>query len=135
MERFQSKAKRDHPKTKPKSFDQRICELNAYVNGRIESRKYANIKAKLNELDGWLRNRLRYYIWHHWKKPERKRKNLIRLGVEIGQAYAWSRSNMGGMGNSLKSNIRHYRYRKSLQTKRLYSSPNSVCKENRYSCK
>ena len=23
------------------------------------------------------------------KKPERKRKNLIRLGVEQGQAYAW----------------------------------------------
>ena len=26
------------------------------------------------------------------KKSERKRKNLIRLGVEPGQAYAWSRS-------------------------------------------
>ncbi len=31
-----------------------------------------------------------------WKKPERKRKNLIRLGIEHGQAYAWSRSRMGG---------------------------------------
>ena len=30
------------------------------------------------------------------KKPERKRKNLIRLGVDQGQAYAWSRSRMGG---------------------------------------
>ena len=30
------------------------------------------------------------------KKPERKRKNLIRLGIEKGQAYAWSRTNMGG---------------------------------------
>jgi len=56
----------------------------------------ASIQNKLNELDGWLRNRLRYCIWHHWKKPERKRKNLIRLGVEQGQAYAWSRSRMGG---------------------------------------
>lgn len=93
---FKAKLKEITRKTKPKSFDQRICELNAYINGWIESRKYANIKAKLNELDGWLRNRLRYCIWHHWKKPERKRKNLIRLGVETGQAYAWSRSNMGG---------------------------------------
>ncbi len=30
------------------------------------------------------------------KKLERKRKNLIRLGIEQGQAYAWSRSRMGG---------------------------------------
>jgi hypothetical protein len=29
-------------------------------------------------------------------KPERKRKNLIRLGIEQGQAYAWSRSRIGG---------------------------------------
>ena len=27
---------------------------------------------------------------------ERKRKNLIRLGVGKGQAYAWSRTRMGG---------------------------------------
>ncbi|WP_348636567.1 hypothetical protein QLS71_015385 [Mariniflexile litorale] len=30
------------------------------------------------------------------EKLERKRKNLIRLGIEIGQAYAWSRTRMGG---------------------------------------
>ena len=35
-------------------------------------------------------------VWHDWKKPVRKRKNFIRLGVEQGQAYAWSRTRMGG---------------------------------------
>jgi RNA-directed DNA polymerase len=30
------------------------------------------------------------------KKPERKRKNLIRLGVDHEHAYAWSRSRKGG---------------------------------------
>jgi RNA-directed DNA polymerase len=29
-------------------------------------------------------------------KPERKRKNLIRLGVETEMAYQWGRSRMGG---------------------------------------
>ena len=57
--------------------------------------RMASIKLKLNELDGWVRNRLRYCIWHHWKKPEKKRRSLIRLGVEQGQAYACSRSRMG----------------------------------------
>ena len=33
---------------------------------------------------------------HREKKSERKRENLIRLGVEQGQAYVWSRSRMGG---------------------------------------
>jgi len=30
------------------------------------------------------------------QKTDRKRKNLIRLGVEKGMAYAWSRTRMGG---------------------------------------
>jgi len=30
------------------------------------------------------------------KKPERKRKNLIRLGIPPGKAYAWRRTRMGG---------------------------------------
>lgn len=47
-------------------------------------------------MEEWLRNRLRYCIWHHWKKLERKRKNLIRLGIDQGQAYAWSHTRMGG---------------------------------------
>jgi hypothetical protein len=62
----------------------------------VNNFRMASIYGKLKELDGWLRNRLRYCIWHHWKKSERKRKNLIRLGIEQGQAYAWSRSRMGG---------------------------------------
>ena len=51
---------------------------------------------KLSVLDGWLRNRIRYCIWHDWKKPERKRNNLIRLGVDPDHAYQWSRSRKGG---------------------------------------
>lgn len=83
-------------KTTPMSFDERIEKLGEVQRGWVNAFRMASIQNKLVELDGWLRNRLRYCIWHHWKKPERKRKNLIRLGIEQGQAYAWSRSRMGG---------------------------------------
>jgi len=32
----------------------------------------------------------------YWKKPARKRKNLIRLGIPKGKAYACSRTRKGG---------------------------------------
>jgi len=54
-----------------------------------------SIQGKLKELDGWLRNRLRYCIWYQWKKLERKRKNLMSLGVDHHHAYVWSRTRMG----------------------------------------
>jgi RNA-directed DNA polymerase len=83
-------------KTTPMSFDERIEKLNEVQRGWINAFRIASIQNKLAELDGWLRNRLRYCIWHQWKKPGKKRRSLIRLGVEQGQAYAWSRSRMGG---------------------------------------
>jgi len=83
-------------KTTPMRFDERILKITEVQRGWLNYFKDTNIKGKLNELDGWLRNRLRYCIWHHWKKPERKRKNLIRLGIDHDHAYAFSRTRKGG---------------------------------------
>ncbi|NOU58448.1 group II intron reverse transcriptase/maturase [Marinifilum caeruleilacunae] len=87
-------------KTIPMSFEERIQKLNEVQRGWVNAFRMASILNKLEDLDGWIRNRLRYCIWHHWKKPERKRKNLIRLGVELGQAFAWSRTRTGGWATS-----------------------------------
>ena len=78
------------------SFDERILKLKQTSQGWLNYFRMASIYGKLRELDGWLRNRLRYCIWHHWKKPERKRKNLIQLGIDQDHAYQWSRTRMGG---------------------------------------
>jgi group II intron reverse transcriptase/maturase len=82
-------------KTMPKRFDERIRQLKTVCQGWLNYFRMASMYGKLKDLDSWIRNRLRLCIWHDWKKPERKRKNLIRLGVPRGQAYAWSRSKMG----------------------------------------
>ncbi len=93
---FKQELKLATRKTAPLTFDQRIAKLKQIHRGWINYFRMASIQTKLKELDSWLRNRLRYCIWKNWKKPERKRKNLIRLGIHYGQAYAWSRTRMGG---------------------------------------
>ena len=76
------------------------CKPVRYDSGwllrRINYFQLASIHGKLKELDGWIRNSLRYCIRHHWKRRERKRKNLIRPGVNPRDAYRWSRSRLGG---------------------------------------
>lgn len=93
---LKSKLKEITRKTSAMSFDQRIQKLQEVCRGWINYFKFASMQQKLIQVDGWLRNRLRYCIWTDWKKPERKRKNLIRLGVKPDMAYAWSRTRMGG---------------------------------------
>lgn len=83
-------------KTIPASLSERIHKLNEVQKGWLNYFRMASISGKLKELDSWLRSRLRYCIWHDWKKLDRKRKNLIRLGIPLWQAYAWSRTRMGG---------------------------------------
>ncbi|MEI6696457.1 MAG: group II intron reverse transcriptase/maturase [Bacteroidota bacterium] len=95
-ESLKQKLKTITRKTTPSSFDERIQKLKDVQRGWIQYFRMASIHGKLKSLDSWLRNRLRYCIWHHWKKPERKRKNLFRLGVDHEHAYSWSRTRMGG---------------------------------------
>jgi group II intron reverse transcriptase/maturase len=83
-------------KTTPMSLDKRIQKLTEVQRGWINNFRMASIYSKLKDLDGWLRNRLRYCIWHHWKKPEKKRRSLIILGVSQDDSYSWSRTRMGG---------------------------------------
>ncbi|MCH8517988.1 MAG: group II intron reverse transcriptase/maturase [Cyclobacteriaceae bacterium] len=90
------KLKQTTKKTKPYSFNERLRRLAEIWKGWVNNYRLASIQSKLKSIDEWLRNRLRYCIWHNWKKPERKRKNLIRLGVDQDHAYAWSRTRKGG---------------------------------------
>src|SRR5690606_30518519 len=83
-------------KTSPKGFDERISRLKSIQRGWLNYFRLGNIIGKLKTLDGWLRNRIRYCIWTDWKKTDRKRKNLIRLGIAHGKAYAYSRTRKGG---------------------------------------
>ena len=47
----------------------------------------ASMKSTMAEWDGWLRRRLRMYIWKQWKKPKTRVMNLKKLGMPDWQAY------------------------------------------------
>lgn len=93
---LKAKLKKVTRKTSPMTLEVRIQKIKEIHRGWINNFRLANIQEKLNDLDGWLRNRLRYCIWSDWKKRERKRKNLIRLGVNSRDAFRWSSSRLGG---------------------------------------
>jgi hypothetical protein len=92
-------------KTSPKTFDERIDELVSLMQGWVHYFKLATGYQKLKDLDAWVRCRLRYctrllrlvgQVWKQWKKPWRRYRAFIQLGIEHSWArrFAWSR--LGG---------------------------------------
>ena len=93
--RLRQKLKVITRKTSPLTFTERVSKINEVQRGWLNYFRGTSIVGKLREVDAWLRARLRCCIWKNWKKPERKRKNLLRLGVDPDHAYAWSRTRKG----------------------------------------
>ena len=54
-------------KTTPAKFDERITKIKQVQRGWLTYFRGTNIMGKLRDIDGWLRNRLRYCIWTDWK--------------------------------------------------------------------
>ena len=92
-ERLKLKIKVITRKTSPISFGDRIHKLNQLMRGWVHYFKLATGYQKLKTLDGWIRNRLRYCIWKQWKKPKRRYRAFLQLGIESSWArrFAWSR--------------------------------------------
>ena len=65
------------------------------MTGWINYYGIGEMKSFMNELNGWLKRRIRQYIWKQWKNPRTKRKNLIQLGIDKQKAYEWSNTRKG----------------------------------------
>ncbi|SFG87758.1 group II intron reverse transcriptase/maturase [Enterocloster clostridioformis] len=59
----------------------KVQRLNELIRGWINYFKIGSMKGICRNMDGQIRYRLRMCIWKHWKTPQNREKNLIKLGV------------------------------------------------------
>lgn len=92
-QRLKMKIKAITRKTTPIPFEERIVRLNSLMRGWVHYFKHATGFQKFKELDAWVRCRLRYCIWKAWKKPWRRYRAFLQLGIvpEWARKFAWSR--------------------------------------------
>lgn len=61
-----------------RSLPQVIKDLNQLLRGWIGYFRLAEVKGVFEELDGWLRRKLRCLLWRQWKRPFTRAKNLMK---------------------------------------------------------
>ena len=95
IEKLKQNLKEVTSRRRPMSMEERIKEINPIIRGWINYFRIADMKRLMENIDGWLRTRIRICIWKQWKTPQRRRWGLRKLGVPKEKAYTWSYSRKG----------------------------------------
>jgi hypothetical protein len=68
-----------------------ITDLTPLITGWTEYFKLADVKQTFEELDEWLRRKLRCILWRQWKTPRTRAKKLMVRGIDQRRAsLQWS---------------------------------------------
>jgi RNA-directed DNA polymerase len=87
LKRFKETIRRITRRNRGVSLGRVIEELRTYTDGWIAYFYRARTPSVYQELDGWIRRRLRCYQWKLWKRPRRRAKELVKAGVGRYLAY------------------------------------------------
>ena len=82
-----------------------IDELNPILRGWLNYFRLAEVKNILEELDGWIRRKLRNILWRQWKRTYTRAKNLMKRGLEEGRAWQSATNGRGAWWNSGASHM------------------------------
>ena len=86
-QRFRSKAKQLFRRGRGSNLARFIEEqLNPFIIGWINYFKLSEFKGFAEELDGWIRRRLRLIIWRQWQRPSTRLKRLMKAGLSEERA-------------------------------------------------
>ncbi len=80
-ERFMEKLCNLTKRTRSGTLEQILEEINRYIMGWIGYYRLADTPSLFEDLDGWIRRRLRQLIWKRWKRGTTRYRELVKLGV------------------------------------------------------
>jgi len=106
IKRFKSKAKQLFRQGRGRNIGRFIKEnLTPFIRGWINYFKLAETKQFAEDLDGWLRRRLRNIIWRQWKKPKTRYNKMLKLGLSEERARQSAFNGRGAWWNSGASHM------------------------------
>lgn len=93
LKRFKGKFRKITRKGRGRSLTKVIQDLNPLLRGWMQYFRLTEVKKAIEELDGWIRRKMRCLIWRRWKRPYTRAQNLQKRG--LAQERAWKSSTNG----------------------------------------
>lgn len=89
-----------------------ISELNPLLRGWMSYFRLTEVKGVLEELDGWVRRKLRALLWRQWQRVFTRARALMKRGLTRVQAWQSATNGRGAWWNAGASHM-HLAYPKS----------------------
>jgi RNA-directed DNA polymerase len=105
IRRLKAKVRTIFREGRGRSLSRVIEELNQLLRGWMQYFRLAEVKGVFEELDGWLRRKLRCLLWRRWKRPLTRAKNLMKRGLEKLRAWKSSVNGRGAWWNAGASHM------------------------------
>lgn len=100
-------------KGRGRSLAKTIEDLTPKLRGWTAYFRHAEVKGIFEELDGWIRRKLRCILWRQWKRTYTRFRNLMRRGLSERRAWSSALNGRGPWWNSGASHM-HDAFRKSF---------------------
>jgi len=94
LQRFRQRMRRMTRRTRSGKVEDIIREMNQYLRGWIGYFRLADTPSVFEDLDSWIRRRLRQMVWKRWKRGRTRYRELVALGVPRERAA------LGAVGTS-----------------------------------
>jgi RNA-directed DNA polymerase len=88
-----------------RSLTQTIETLNPLLRGWISYFRLAQNKRLIEELDGWVRRRLRCVLWRQWRWSRTRERKLLELGLDRERAWHSAANGRGPWWNAGASHM------------------------------
>ena len=105
LRRLKAKVRKIIREGRGRSLPQVIKDLNQLLRGWVQYFRLAEVKGVFEEVDGWLRRKLRCLLWRQWKRPITRAKNLMKRGLKELRAWKSATNGHGAWWNAGASHM------------------------------
>ena len=103
--RFKDKIRNVLRSGRGRSMAKVIKEITPILRGWIAYFRLAQTKGVFEDLDGWLRRKLRAIVWRQWKRPRTRARKLRQCGLEEARAKVSAYNGRGPWWNAGASHM------------------------------
>ena len=100
LERLKSRIREISRKGRGRNLKRIIEEVTPILRGWSNYFKLSEVRKPFDELDGWIRRKLRCILWRQWKHPYTRARKLMQRGLSEERAWESAQNGRGPWWNS-----------------------------------